>query len=168
MPLSERLNTPISTAELERRWKAVRSGMAAAKIDVLLMQNNNDHMGGYVKYVTDLPAVSIWDVAILPDGSMLRVATHGRGFYEPQVAGSQWRYGAVGNARWTGVRLAEESGEYGGAGVLVTGSVVTAGDARLLLTGRDVLAHCSPALARAAEGTPHAFTPELSAGRRRR
>ena len=33
----------------------------------------------------------------------------------------------------TAVRLAEEAGEYGGAGVLVTGSVVTAGEARTLL-----------------------------------
>ena len=47
--LSERLQTPISTAELQRRWAAVRSAMAREKIDVLLMQNNNDHMGGYVK-----------------------------------------------------------------------------------------------------------------------
>jgi Xaa-Pro aminopeptidase len=56
--LSERLQTPISTAELERRWKAVRAAMEAGKIDVLLMQNNNDHMGGYVKYFTDLPATN--------------------------------------------------------------------------------------------------------------
>ena len=54
MQLSERLSTPISTAELERRWTAVRAAMEADKIDVLLMQNNNDHMGGYVKYFTDL------------------------------------------------------------------------------------------------------------------
>ncbi len=40
--LSERLQTPISTAELERRWAAVRSAMEREKIDVLLMQNNND------------------------------------------------------------------------------------------------------------------------------
>jgi Xaa-Pro aminopeptidase len=56
--LSERLQTPISTAELERRWKAVRAAMAQDKIDVLLMQNNNDHMGGYVKYFTDMPATN--------------------------------------------------------------------------------------------------------------
>ena len=56
--LSDRLNTPISTKELERRWKAVRAAMKAAKIDALLMQNNNDHMGGYVKYFTDLPATN--------------------------------------------------------------------------------------------------------------
>src|SRR5579863_6443299 len=54
--LSERLNTPISTAELERRWKAVRAAMERDRIDVLVMQNNNDHMGGYVKYFTDIPA----------------------------------------------------------------------------------------------------------------
>ena len=58
MALSERLNTPISTAELERRWQAVRAAMAREKIDVLLMQNNNDHMGGYVKYFTDVPATN--------------------------------------------------------------------------------------------------------------
>src|ERR1035437_4142289 len=55
--LPERINTPISTRELERRWTAIRSAMEAQKIDVLLMQNNNDFMGGYVKYFTDLPAM---------------------------------------------------------------------------------------------------------------
>jgi Xaa-Pro aminopeptidase len=54
MQLSERLNTPISTAELERRWAAVRTAMEAQKIDVLLMHNNVEQMGGYVKYFTDL------------------------------------------------------------------------------------------------------------------
>ena len=58
MALSERLNTPISTAELERRWKAVRAAMERDKIDVLLLQNNNDHMGGYVRWFTDIPAVN--------------------------------------------------------------------------------------------------------------
>ena len=48
--LSERLQTPISTAELQRRWAAVRAAMEREQIDVLLMQNNNDYMGGYVKY----------------------------------------------------------------------------------------------------------------------
>jgi Xaa-Pro aminopeptidase len=56
MQLDPRINTPISTAELERRWSATRTAMAEAKIDVLLMQANNDFMGGYVKWFTDLPA----------------------------------------------------------------------------------------------------------------
>lgn len=28
-----------------------------------------------------------------------------RGLFEPRVAGAQWRHGAMGNAKWTGVRL---------------------------------------------------------------
>ena len=35
-----------------------------------------------------LPAVSVWDLAIAPDGSRVRVATHGRGFYQLQTAAS--------------------------------------------------------------------------------
>ncbi|MEU0521624.1 folylpolyglutamate synthase/dihydrofolate synthase family protein [Streptosporangium sp. NPDC006007] len=37
-----------------------------------------------------------------------------------------------------GIGLADEAGEFGGAGVLITGSVVTAGDARLLLKAEEV------------------------------
>lgn len=63
--LSERLNTPISTAELERRWALVRKGMAERGIDVLVMQNNNDFMGGYVKYFTDMPATNGYPVTLI-------------------------------------------------------------------------------------------------------
>jgi Xaa-Pro aminopeptidase len=63
--MNERVNTPISTAELERRWAAVRAAMAERGIDALLMQNNNDHMGGYVKYFTDLPATNGYPVAVV-------------------------------------------------------------------------------------------------------
>jgi Xaa-Pro aminopeptidase len=65
MELSERLNTPISNAELDRRWSAVRAAMEAEKVDVLLMQNNNDHMGGYVKYFTDLPATNGYPTTVV-------------------------------------------------------------------------------------------------------
>jgi Xaa-Pro aminopeptidase len=56
MQLSERLNSPISSAELERRWTAIRAAMVDQRIDVLITQANNDFVGGYVKYLTDLPA----------------------------------------------------------------------------------------------------------------
>jgi DMSO/TMAO reductase YedYZ molybdopterin-dependent catalytic subunit len=39
--------------------------------------------------------------------SVLECAGNGRSFYQPTVAGMQWRYGGVGNARWAGVRLAD-------------------------------------------------------------
>ena len=54
----ERLNHPISTAELDRRWTAIRAAMARAGVDVLIAQASNDFMGGYVKYLTDLPATN--------------------------------------------------------------------------------------------------------------
>jgi DMSO/TMAO reductase YedYZ molybdopterin-dependent catalytic subunit len=37
--------------------------------------------------------------------SVLECAGNGRGLYQPHMAGAQWRFGSVGNARWTGVRL---------------------------------------------------------------
>ncbi len=39
--------------------------------------------------------------------SLLECAGNGRGLFTPTVAGVPWRYGAVGNARWAGVRLAD-------------------------------------------------------------
>jgi Xaa-Pro aminopeptidase len=53
--MDERLLNPISTRELERRWAAARAGMAERKIDALVMQNNNDWLGGYVRWFTDTP-----------------------------------------------------------------------------------------------------------------
>ncbi len=76
--LSERLQTPISTAELERRWNAVRAAMERDKVDVLLMQNNNDHMGGYVKYFTDLPATNGYPLTVVfPRDDLMTLVSQG-------------------------------------------------------------------------------------------
>src|SRR5215472_2683217 len=78
MQPSERLNVPISTAELERRWAAVRAAMEADKVDVLLMQNNNDHMGGYVKYFTDLPATNGYPTTVVfPRDDLMTIVSQG-------------------------------------------------------------------------------------------
>ncbi|MDQ2959898.1 MAG: M24 family metallopeptidase [Candidatus Dormibacteraeota bacterium] len=55
---SERVNQPIPTSELERRWTAIRAAMEREGVDVVVAQANNDFMGGYVKYLTDLPATN--------------------------------------------------------------------------------------------------------------
>ena len=76
--LSERLQTPISTAELQRRWAAVRAAMEREHIDVLLMQNNNDHMGGYVKYFTDLPATNGYPLTVVfPRDDLMTLVSQG-------------------------------------------------------------------------------------------
>src|SRR5262249_56781968 len=56
MSAADRVETPISTQELKRRWAAVRKEMAARGIDALVMQNSSDWLGGYVKWFTDVPA----------------------------------------------------------------------------------------------------------------
>ena len=78
MALSERLNTPISTAELERRGRSVRAAMEKDKIDVLLMQNNNDHMGGYVRWFTDMPATNGYpNTVVFPRDDEMTVVCQG-------------------------------------------------------------------------------------------
>ena len=60
--------------------------------------------------VTSSLTLSIDDLRRLPSVelvSVLECAGNGRSFYEPSVAGLQWGHGAVGNARWRGVRLAD-------------------------------------------------------------
>jgi Xaa-Pro aminopeptidase len=54
--MTDRRLNPISNAELERRWAAVRAMMRDHSLDALVMQNNNDWLGGYVKWFTDFPA----------------------------------------------------------------------------------------------------------------
>ena len=43
------LTQSISTPELERRWTEVRKKMKEEGIDFLVMQNDNEWLGGYVK-----------------------------------------------------------------------------------------------------------------------
>lgn len=76
--LSERLQTPISSAELERRWKAARAAMVREKIDVLLMQNNVEQMGGYVKYFTDLTATNGYPLLVVfPRDDLMTLVSQG-------------------------------------------------------------------------------------------
>ena len=52
----DRLTTCISTSELERRWKVVREMMRGNKIDFLLMRQDEEFLGGYVKWFSDFSA----------------------------------------------------------------------------------------------------------------
>lgn len=54
--LRERLTTCISTSELERRWKAAREMMREHKVDYLLMRQDEEFLGGYVKWFSDFSA----------------------------------------------------------------------------------------------------------------
>jgi sulfite oxidase len=52
--------------------------------------------------------LSLNDVKALPRAEVtcvLQCSGNGRNWFAPPVPGVQWRYGAVGNARWSGVRI---------------------------------------------------------------
>jgi DMSO/TMAO reductase YedYZ molybdopterin-dependent catalytic subunit len=52
--------------------------------------------------------LSLADLKKLPRAEatcVLQCAGNGRGLFRPPIPGVQWRYGAVGNARWSGVRV---------------------------------------------------------------
>ena len=53
-------------------------------------------------------SLSLKEILAMPRVEMVAVnecSGNSRGFFEPRVSGGQWANGAMGNARWTGVRL---------------------------------------------------------------
>jgi DMSO/TMAO reductase YedYZ molybdopterin-dependent catalytic subunit len=59
-------------------------------------------------HVDRMLSLSLKDVLALPQVELAAVnqcSGNSRGFFQPRVAGGEWANGAMGNARWTGVRL---------------------------------------------------------------
>jgi Xaa-Pro aminopeptidase len=56
--MNERLLNPISHAELDRRWAALRKAMADQGVEAIIVQSNNDWLGGHAKWLTDHPATN--------------------------------------------------------------------------------------------------------------
>jgi DMSO/TMAO reductase YedYZ molybdopterin-dependent catalytic subunit len=81
----------------------VRSHFGPAILD----GNHRLEVGGLVKkplslYLDDLKKLPHTTVT-----AVLQCAGNGRALFRPRVPGAQWERGAVGQARWTGVRLGE-------------------------------------------------------------
>ena len=55
-PNRNRIRRPISDTELNRRWDLARKLLLEKELDALFAQNNNLHLGGYVRWLSDLPA----------------------------------------------------------------------------------------------------------------
>lgn len=107
---SDRVIKPISTKELERRWAVVRKGMEEHKIDVLLMQNNNDFMGGNVKYFTDIPGVTGYPLTVtFPREGGMSVVCQG-------AMGSERKLPLEGDRVWRGVTTVYGVPSYASAG----------------------------------------------------
>ena len=90
----------------------VRGHMTAPTVDAQAWQLQLD---GDVKTPRSL---SVADVRALPAVNVtatLECAGNGRAFFDPPVAGIQWRKGAVGTSRFTGARLRDVIAAAGGA-----------------------------------------------------
>ncbi len=84
--LREKVVAPISTAELNRRWAAVRDRMNEHKIDFVVAHNHNDYLGGYVKWFTDEPAMHCYPVSLIfPAADEMTTVCHGSS--DPELAG---------------------------------------------------------------------------------
>jgi len=74
----EKVISPISDAELRRRWTAARDRMRESKIDFIIASNREDYLGGYVKWLTDEPAMHCYPFsAILPLEDDMTTVAHG-------------------------------------------------------------------------------------------
>jgi DMSO/TMAO reductase YedYZ molybdopterin-dependent catalytic subunit len=64
-------------------------------------------VGGEVERPLTLRLDELRQMPRVTMAATLECAGNGRAYFDPPVAGVQWEKGAVGNARWTGVRLAD-------------------------------------------------------------
>ena len=56
---------PTSDQEMQRRWDAVRAMMREKKIDYLVMQNDEDFMGGSLRWFTDWTALHQFPMTVI-------------------------------------------------------------------------------------------------------
>ena len=69
-----KMRSPRSQAEMERRWELARGVMREAGLDLLLAQNDNQYIGGYVRWFIDVPAVQGYPMSVMfsADGEIPR------------------------------------------------------------------------------------------------
>ncbi|MFT4210957.1 MAG: M24 family metallopeptidase [Microbacterium sp.] len=70
-------NRPVSDAELHRRTQAILHGMAREQLDALVVYGSTDDLGGYVRYLIDLPAGGYGTAVILTADGDVVVISHG-------------------------------------------------------------------------------------------
>ena len=63
--ITERIRRPISDRELNRRWAAVRDLLQKNSLDCVFTQGSNMHLGGYVRWFTDVPAEYNYHMTVL-------------------------------------------------------------------------------------------------------
>lgn len=65
MSVAERIRRPISDRELRRRWDVTRDLLKKHDLDFAFTQGSNMHLGGYVRWFTDVPAEYNYHMTVL-------------------------------------------------------------------------------------------------------
>ena len=60
-----RMTMNLSQAEMERRWKAVREVMRERHVDFLIVRNDEEFLGGYVRWFSDFPPASSYPLTVI-------------------------------------------------------------------------------------------------------
>lgn len=98
----ERMTASVSDAELERRWRLAREVMKEKGVDFLIMRQDEEYLGGYVRWFTDIPANHSYPFTVIfpVDDEMTLIAVGGfppqESYYPPKWAarGVKKRLGA--------------------------------------------------------------------------
>lgn len=77
MDVNDRRMARITIPELERRWKLVRDYLKERDIDALVAQNTRDFHGGYVKWLTDIPAGTYPRTVVFHAADLMTIVEHG-------------------------------------------------------------------------------------------
>ena len=85
----------ISVQELERRWKLVRDHLKERGLDALVTQNARDFTGGYVKWLTDIPAYYPRTI-IFHASDLMTVVEHGAAGRRRSLGGNDGENPGVG------------------------------------------------------------------------
>ncbi len=64
MSIATKIRKPISDHELRRRWQALQEVLRQKDLCCLMVQGSNMHLGGYVRYLTDIPAENNYHMTV--------------------------------------------------------------------------------------------------------
>jgi DMSO/TMAO reductase YedYZ molybdopterin-dependent catalytic subunit len=89
--------TPNDRFYVRWHWAVIPTEVDVDKFQLAVRGHVNQTLSLSLKDILSLPPVEI--------AAVNQCSGNSRGFFLPRVAGGQWANGAMGNARWTGVRL---------------------------------------------------------------
>jgi DMSO/TMAO reductase YedYZ molybdopterin-dependent catalytic subunit len=89
--------TPNNEFYVRWHWAVIPTEVDVAKFRLAVRGHVNEVLSLSLQQIMSLPRVEM--------AAVNQCSGNSRGFFEPRVAGGEWANGAMGNARWIGVRL---------------------------------------------------------------